>query len=681
MKKLIFFILLFSALNSQSQIVSIVDSGGVLYCFYPSTGVKVPMLPSTVTGQGGKYLTNNGSNVASWGSITTITGNAGTATALQTPRNINGVSFDGTGNITVAADASTLTNTTLASGVVSSSLTSVGTITAGVWHGTAIGDTWISSASTWNSKAASGANTDITSVLLNQTGLVVKGATTNALTIKPNETLTAGRTLNIITNDATRTLTIAGDATVSGTNTGDQTTVSGNAGTATALQNARTINGVSFDGTGNITVAAAAGTLTGTTLASNVVTSSLTSVGTIGTGVWQGTAIGDTWISSASTWNSKAASGANTDITSVLLSQTGLVVKGATSNALTIKPNETLTAGRVLNIITGDATRTLTFSGDATISGTNTGDQTTVSGNAGSATVLQTARNINGVSFNGSADITVTAAAGTLTGGTLNSGVTASSLTSFGSSPTIVTPSITTGLTIGGTAATGTILRGNGTNFVASTTTFPNAATTGDIIVATGTNALGSLAIGTPGQTVEALASPSWTYGNGQGSITSASGSIANSETKILSSSSSMIASRLQAGTVIEVVLHGTCTSSAAGAGTVNVRYGTAGTTSDGLLESFTLGAAQTSGTTIPFVIRIYITIRTTGSSATADGVLELVNQGTTGISTTATQVIRGSNTTINTTTASTFLTVSYQSGNASTASTFQDAAIKISFK
>jgi hypothetical protein len=59
-----------------------------------------------------------------------------------------------------------------------------------------------------------------------------------------------------------------------------------------------------------------------------------------------------------------AASGANTDITSVLLNQTGLVVKGATSFALTIKPNETLTAGRTLNILTGDATRSMTFGGD-----------------------------------------------------------------------------------------------------------------------------------------------------------------------------------------------------------------------------------------------------------------------------------------------------------------------------
>lgn len=55
-----------------------------------------------------------------------------------------------------------------------------------------------------------------------------------------------------------------------------------------------------------------------------------------------------------------------------------------------------------------------------------------LTGNASTATTLATARNINGVSFNGSADITVTAAAGTLTGNTLAAGVTASSLTSVG---------------------------------------------------------------------------------------------------------------------------------------------------------------------------------------------------------------------------------------------------------
>jgi hypothetical protein len=93
--------------------------------------------------------------------------------------------------------------------------------------------------------------------------------------------------------------------TSSGTNTGDQTTVSGNAGTATALQTARTINGVSFDGTANITVTAAAGTLTGTTLNGTVVTSSLTAVGTIAIGVWNGTAVDETHGGTAQTGYTK----------------------------------------------------------------------------------------------------------------------------------------------------------------------------------------------------------------------------------------------------------------------------------------------------------------------------------------------------------------------------------------
>jgi hypothetical protein len=60
---------------------------------------------------------------------------------------------------------------------------------------------------------------------------------------------------------------------------------------------------------------------------------------------------------------------------------------------------------------TGDETGATILSklGVTALSGTNTGDQTSVTGNAGTATVLQTARLINGVSFNGSADITINA--------------------------------------------------------------------------------------------------------------------------------------------------------------------------------------------------------------------------------------------------------------------------------
>jgi hypothetical protein len=75
-------------------------------------------------------ITINGSSTALGGSVTisTITGNAGTATKLATARAINGVDFDGSAAITVTAAAGTLTGNTLASGVTASSLTSVGTL-------------------------------------------------------------------------------------------------------------------------------------------------------------------------------------------------------------------------------------------------------------------------------------------------------------------------------------------------------------------------------------------------------------------------------------------------------------------------------------------------------------------------------------------------------------------------
>lgn len=114
----------------------------------------------------------------------------------------------------------------------------------------------------------------------------ISGSVANSTTT-PAITLTLGAitpsTINGVTlsGSSTPTLAVTGTSSISGSNTGDQTSVSGNAGTATALQTGRLINGVTFDGTANITVAAAAGTLTGTTLASGVTASSLTSVGTL----------------------------------------------------------------------------------------------------------------------------------------------------------------------------------------------------------------------------------------------------------------------------------------------------------------------------------------------------------------------------------------------------------------
>ena len=106
----------------------------------------------------------------------------------------------------------------------------------------------------------------------------------------------------------------------------------------------------------------------------------------------------------------------------------------------------------------------------AAITGTNTGDQTTISGNAGSATKLATARNINGVAFDGSGNITVTADAGSLSGTTLKSTVTGSSLTSVGTLANLAVTNPIVG-SITGNAATAT---------TASTVT-TNANLTGDV--------------------------------------------------------------------------------------------------------------------------------------------------------------------------------------------------------
>ena len=60
-----------------------------------------------------------------------------------------------------------------------------------------------------------------------------------------------------------------------------------------------------------------------------------------------------------------------------------------------------------------------------------------LSGNSASATRLATTRTINGVGFDGSANIVVTASAGTLTGNSLNNSVTLSSLTQVGTLTTL----------------------------------------------------------------------------------------------------------------------------------------------------------------------------------------------------------------------------------------------------
>ena len=182
---------------------------------------------------------------------------------------------------------------------------------------------------------------------------------------------------------ATQSGTFSG--TSSGTNTGDQATITGNAGTATALQTSRTIDGIAFDGTANITVIAP-GTVAATSKATPVDADSMPLVDSAASNVLKKV----TWA------NIKATLKTYFDTLYPLRANN----LSDLANAGTARTN--LGLGTL-------ATQNGTFSGIS--SGTNTGDQTTVTGNAGTATALATARTIDGVSFDGTANITVVAPA------------------------------------------------------------------------------------------------------------------------------------------------------------------------------------------------------------------------------------------------------------------------------
>ena len=102
-------------------------------------------------------------------------------------------------------------------------------------------------------------------------------------------------------------------------------------------------------------------------------------------------------------------------------------------------------------------------------SGTNT-FPTFNQNTTGSAAKLTTPRTINGTSFDGSANVTVTAAAGTLTGTTLNSTVVTSSLTSTGTlgGLTVTAAPTFSAMTAGSILLAGTagLLSQDNTNFI-----------------------------------------------------------------------------------------------------------------------------------------------------------------------------------------------------------------------
>ena len=185
------------------------------------------------------------------------TGNAATATALQTARTIGGTSFDGTANITPAnatnavnlsgTIASGVTGTTQATSDNSTKIATTAYVTTAVAN---LIDSAPGALDTLNELAAAiGDDANFSTTITNSiaTKLPLAGGTmTGAINLGSNN----------ITNGGTITGTFVGNITgnVTGNTSGSSGSCTGNAATATALATARTIGGVSFDGTSNISL-------------------------------------------------------------------------------------------------------------------------------------------------------------------------------------------------------------------------------------------------------------------------------------------------------------------------------------------------------------------------------------------------------------------------------------------
>jgi len=122
--------LVFNKTTKTLTVDNIISNGGQL-TNVPAGNLTGTIL-NTVLGNSTFYIgtTSIKANRASASqSLTGITSIDGSAASLTTARNINGVSFNGTSDITVTSNATTLTGTILKSTIVDSSLTSVGTLT------------------------------------------------------------------------------------------------------------------------------------------------------------------------------------------------------------------------------------------------------------------------------------------------------------------------------------------------------------------------------------------------------------------------------------------------------------------------------------------------------------------------------------------------------------------------
>jgi len=321
-----------------------------------------------------------------------LSGNAATATRLATARTINGVGFDGSNDITVTASAGTLTGNILSNSVTLSSLTQVGTLTTLTVNDSGI---FVGSGSQLRLSVDSSVPT-IRSV-------------TGRLNFDMGPT---GPDINFV--DSATSLSLGGPS--SPALIGDNTTNLGIPGYKFGDIYADNF----FGNADSATLALRATNLVGGGLGAIPVQTSTSNTGFLGLGA-------DNYVLRARTggpaWEPLTLEQLNKGsfINMVNSTTSGSVNLFNSSVPVTISVDAT-SANTVSKVVARDAngnfsagTITAAFLGNVTGS---------LTGNASTATQLQTSRLINGVPFNGTKDITITAndtnslglAGGTMTG-------------------------------------------------------------------------------------------------------------------------------------------------------------------------------------------------------------------------------------------------------------------------
>ena len=199
-------------------------------------------------------------------------------------------------------------------------------------------------------------------------------------------TLTTARTIGGVSFDGSANINLPG------VNTSGNQDTSGNAATATALETTRTIHGVSFDGTANIDLSEVIQDTVGTMFSSNTETGITVTyqdtdgtidlvVGTLNQDT-TGNAATATALETARTIHGVSFDGTgNIDLTEVIQDTVGAMFSSNTETDIAVTYQD------------GDGTIDLVVSD--------------ISGNAATATALETARTIAGVSFDGTANISI----------------------------------------------------------------------------------------------------------------------------------------------------------------------------------------------------------------------------------------------------------------------------------